>query len=159
MTKIEKGISIRFLMSGTFALVAVYLFILNRNGESEPPPKFHRELDQMAQAIDIEVDGVLENFGIEKAWVRRREINDRENHFLRIERRVAVPPRIVPIMVNRELNVLARRYHGRAVATENLKENSVTIHIILNQRVIQTVILTGETESRKENNEDQLKKI
>lgn len=148
MTDIERGTMIRLLISVTLAVIAVLLFILNRHVEGKTPEELEREFVLAAQTIDKEVDIVLEHFGIEKAWVRKKEISDPERHFTRVERLVAIPPTIIPAMMNRQLNALAGRYQGRAVATENLKENSITIHIILQQSVIQTIILKVKPESK-----------
>ncbi len=150
---------IRLLLSVTLAVIAVGLFILNREAEVKTPAELEREFILSSSAIDKEVDLVLDQFGIEKTWVRKREISDPGGRFRRVERRVAVPPDVLPAMLNRELNSLARRFRGRAVATENLKENSVTIQIILQQTVIQTVIVKVNPEIDRKEPGGQLKKI
>ena len=159
MKKIEKGTLIRLSLSIALALLAAGLFILNRANEVKTPDELEQEFALSAQTIDKEVDVILDHFGIEKTWVRRKEIKDPRGLFRRVERRVAVPPNIIPALMNRELNSLARRFQGRAVATENLKENSVTIHIILRQIVIQTVILKVNPEIERKEPSGQLKKV
>ncbi len=159
MAKIEQGTLIRLLGCAVLGVTVVGLFIFNRMGEINSPQEPDQDFAFSVQAIDKEVDVVLGHFGIEKSWVRRKEIKDSSRHFIRVERRVAIPPHVVPAMMNRELNSLAHRFHGRAVATENLRDNSVTIHIILQQTVIQTVILKINPEIEKKEPGAQLKKV
>ena len=45
------------------------------------------------------------------------------------------------ISLNVAFNQLAKRYDGRAIASENLKENTVTIHIEIEGYIIQTIIV------------------
>ena len=52
---------------------------------------------------------------------------------------------IVPVDVNAALNATAHRYRARAVASENLRLHSVTIHLELDGAVVHTVILKSIT--------------
>ena len=159
MKTVEKGIAVRLSISISLALVAAVLFVLNNAREQKTPEALEREFELSSRTIDKEIDLVLDHFGIEKTWVRRKEINDPAGIFRRIERRVAIPASVIPALLNRELNSLAHRFRGRAVATENLKENSVTIHIILQQTVVQTLILKVNPEIQKKKSDDESKKV
>ena len=61
-----------------------------------------------------------------------------------------IPPDVLPVQLNQALNSMARRYHGRAIASENLKENSVTIHIELEGYIVETIILRPSPELRRQ---------
>lgn len=154
----NKNTIYRITASILLAWIAVLLFILNRE-ETKSPEELQQEFVQSAQSIDKEIDGILEGFGVQKAWIRRREIAGSTEAFARIERRVLIPPTIVPVLINREFNLLAKRFRGRAVATENLKENTVTIHILLHQSVIQTIILKYHTETPTKGTREQRKQV
>ena len=133
------------------------LFILNRE-DTKTPEELQQEFSLSAQGIDKGIDDILDHFGVEKEWVRKKNIEGGDGRFHRVERRVLIPPTIIPAMVNREMNLLARRFQGRAVATENLKENTVTIQILLYQSVIQTVILKTDQNIPTKDTREQTKK-
>jgi hypothetical protein len=137
----SKGIIWRLAISIVLGASAVLLFILNRDEEVVTAEEMQRQFSVSVQSIDAEVDGILEKFGVEKGWIKRSEIPATGGGLARIERHVLIPPTVVPVLVNREFNLLARRFQGRVVATENLKENTVTIHILLHQSIIHTIIL------------------
>ena len=91
--------------------------------------------------IDREVDTVLAHFGIEQAWVKKSSISLANSPIMRVERRVAIPRDVLPVQMNVALSAVAKKYSARAIASENVKENSVTIHIELQGFVVQTIIL------------------
>lgn len=159
MKALSKSTIVRLAISVVLASATVFLFILNREEQAKNSEELQQEFTLSAQTIDREIDGILEHFGIERDWVQKKNINGGDSHFLRIERRVLIPPSVVPALVNREMNILAHRFQGRAVATENLKENTVTIHIVLHQSVIQTVILKVDQNIQPKGSREQAKKI
>jgi hypothetical protein len=158
MKLVDRSAVYRLTASILLAAVAVALFILNRE-ESKSPEGLQQEFTRSAQSIDKEIDVILEGFGVQKAWIKKREIAVSGEGFARIERRVLIPPTIVPVLINREFNLLAQRFRGRAVATENLKENTVTIHILLHQSIIQTIILKYHTETPAKGRREQRKQV
>jgi len=149
---------IRLSASVVLACLAVALFILNREEQVKAPQELQREFLVSARAIDKGVDDILDRFGVEKTWIRKKQLTADER-FTRVERRVVIPPSIIPAMVNREMNLLAHRFQGRAVATENLRENTVTIQIILDRSVIQTVILKIDQNIQPKDAREQSKEI
>ncbi len=137
----EKGVIFRLLLAAALGCAALALFFLSMPDPERTPDQLRQEFSASLPAIDHEVDSVLTRFGIEQAWVRKRQIAVPEQNFVRTERRVAVPPEVVPAIMNVAFNSMAHRFGGRAVATENVKENSVTIHIELQKVIVQTIIL------------------
>jgi hypothetical protein len=91
--------------------------------------------------VDSAVEKVLEKFQIDKSWIKRTDISIPRSSQKRIERKVAIPPEIIPALMNVELKRMADKYNLQVSATENLKENMVTIHIHDNRKIIETVIL------------------
>jgi hypothetical protein len=139
--RFEKGIFFRLLISVLLAGAAVTLFFLSRPVLVKPLDESKQELVTLLQEIDREVDTVLVRFKIEKNWIRKRQIPLTNSGIFRIERQVAILKDVIPVQINVALNTMARRYQGRAIASENLKENSVTIHIEVQGYIVQTVIL------------------
>jgi hypothetical protein len=158
LKSIDRKVIYRLTASILLASAAGLLFILNRQ-ENKMPEDLQQEFDLSVREIDREVDNILENFGIERTWIQRKEIAGIDDGFTRIERRVLIPPTIIPVLINREFNLLAKRFHGKAVATENLRENSVTIHIVLHQSVIQTIILKTHQDIRSKGIREQRKNV
>jgi hypothetical protein len=153
--KFERPIVVRLALSLLLGVTAAGLFFLNRislttperrevtagpatagqNGAERP------ELPLLYGEIDREVDSVLVRLGIEESWMHRREIQVPNARFPRIERRVLVPKDLATVIINAAFNEMAKRYNGRAIASENLRENHVTIHIEVAGTIVQTIIL------------------
>jgi hypothetical protein len=135
------GVALRLLASVLLAAAALTLFLLQRATLEKPPEVRQRNVREMVAAIDREVDSVLTRFRVEPRMVRKTQVPIPNAEMSRTERRVSLPPDVVPVQVNQVLNAMARRYSGRAIASENIKENTVTIHIELEGYIVQTIIL------------------
>ncbi len=148
----DKGTIARIAVALLLAGAAATLFLMNRR-EAPPPAAVERDRGginaQDVGALDRDVDTVLARFGIEQTWVRKREVAIPNTSWKRLERRVAIPVDVVPIQVNHALNTVAKRYHGRAVASENSKENTLTIHLELGGIILQTIILKPNSQLRR----------
>ena len=147
--KFEKGVLIRVFVSVALAGAALMLFLIERSALVQPPEVRQRNVREIALDLDREVDSVLVRFRIEKRWIRKTRIPIPNAELSRTERRVVIPPDVLPVQMNQMLNAMARRYSGRAVASENLKENSITIHIELEGYLVQTIILKPDPELRR----------
>ncbi len=150
---IDKGTLGRLVIAGLLALVALVLFLLPREHGPAPPtaeePAIDSELLQRAAQLDRDIDTVLARFGIEPEWVRKREIPLPGKELVRWERRVAIPPDMLPIQLNLAFNAVAKRYNGRAIASENSKDNSVTIHVELDGLILQSIILKPSSQLQR----------
>lgn len=139
---LERTLLIRLGVSLLLAAAALGLFWVSRSGfSSTPHPEKHELTQSLANDLDHEVDSVLARFKIEKAWVRKSSTPLSNGSFARIVRRVAIPRDVVTVQMNVAFNSMAKKYNGRAVASENLKDNSVTIHIEMQGYIVQTIIL------------------
>lgn len=143
----NKGTTIRLIISILLAGGALIIFLVSRKNVSEIPrpsgvsSEHLKAIALTAGDIDRQVDTVLSHFGIENEWIQKRQILLPDGPLQRIERRIAIPRDIVPVQLNQALNIMAKRFNAYAVASENLKENTVTIHIKLEGIVTQTLIL------------------
>jgi len=150
----DKSILIRIALSIVLAAAALGLFLLNQRKASLQPnteeiQQHQRELSSILGKIDHDVDSILTRFGIEKEWIQKRQLPLEKVQLTRTERRVAIPQQVLPITMNAAFNTLAKRYKGRAVASENLKENTVAIHIEIEGYIIQTIIVKPTSELRR----------
>lgn len=147
--KFNKSIFFRFLIISILAASAFGLRLM-----VDEPPQTSEQIEQNFSRkiveIDREVDSILVRFRIEKNWCRKKLIPITGTNLDRIEKRVLIPPEIMPILINRELNLMAQRYGGRAIGSENSKENSVTIHIKLEGYILETIILKTSKDLQRE---------
>ena len=145
----EKAVIFRLLLAAALGCAALVLFLLSMPNSERTPEQLRQEFSASLPAIDQEVDSVLSRFGIEREWVRKRQVTVPDQDFIRTERRVAVPPDVVPAIMNVAFNSMAHRFGGRAVATENIKDNTVTIHIEVQKVIVQTIILKTSQNLKK----------
>jgi hypothetical protein len=85
------------------------------------------------------VDTLFATYGIRRPWVRSWQVHTPDRKFVRIQRRVYVPPEFVSPSFNLELNRRLAEYGARAIATERTKENTVTMHIMKDRTVVESI--------------------
>jgi hypothetical protein len=151
LPKFDKGIFFRFLVSLLLAAAALGLFLYSRGtlGERAGTPPV--AVGRLLGPIDREVDSLLSRFGVDPRSVRRKDFRIPNTELSRVERRVVIPVSALSIQMNVAFSAMVRRYGGRAVASENLAEGTVTIHLELGGYVIETIVLKSERQpARKE---------
>lgn len=111
------------------------------NVVAKPETKEPEFLQINLDAIDVQVDSLLVKHGILLKAVRKKKIQSKESNFVRIERQVPTPTGLVSILMTADFHAMAKRYDGRAIASENLKENTVTIHIEAGRNIVQSLVL------------------
>jgi hypothetical protein len=162
---IHRPMVIRTVISLLLGAAALGLFFLNRISllrpdRSSAPTASHEargagpggnrpDMPAALGELDREVDSVLIRFGIQSSWIRKKEIALPNAPYPRIERRVLMPNDIATVSMNAAFNAMAKRYDGRAVASENLKGNYVTIHIETAGSIVQTIILKPTANLRR----------
>lgn len=146
----KKRYVLRLTLSIVVSGVALALFLMSRASFMKRHDIALQELSpDIVNSVDCEVDTVLTHFQIERAWIKKKVIFVPNSGLSRVERRVSIPQDILPVQVNVAMNAMAKRHDGRAIASENLKENSVTIHIEMRGQIIQTIILMTNREIRR----------
>ena len=158
--RFEKSIIIRLLISAALACIALLLFVISNrtlttsDGHDDTLPATTKAevSSAVANTIDNQVDSVLARFNIERTWIKKKSVPVVNSAVNRIERHVMIPPDVIPVQMNHALNIMAQRFNGKAIASENLKENSVTIHIEMQGYIIQTLILKPNATLRRAEN-------
>jgi hypothetical protein len=127
---------------------AAALFLLSRpsvpgstGGGAAPGPAASPDRQATIALVDRQIDSVLARFGIAADAVKKRSYTIPDENFTRTERLVPLPDTIAPVSVNAAMNELAKRHGGRAVAAENARLGTVTIHVELDGIVVHTIIL------------------
>jgi hypothetical protein len=154
--KFSNGIIGRVILSVVLAAGAVGLFLLQqpKSLPAPPPPKVRTERSDWRTSlpdIDREIDTMLVHYGIEKSYCKKKLYPIPGSELSRTERKIEMPADILPVQLNQELNAMAHKYDGRAIASENMKEHIVTIHLEIDGYIIQTLVLhSNATLKRKE---------
>jgi hypothetical protein len=138
-----------FLKIGGSALVAgilVALFLLGRPGgppsnPDAPAPDTGRDRQAAIALLDRQIDTVLARFNVVPGSVTKRSFGVPEENFTRTERLVPLSDTVAPVSVNAAMNEMAHAHGGRAIASENPRLGTVTIHIEVDGVVVHTVIL------------------
>lgn len=150
--KIDKGILFRTIISIVLGLGGVAFFLAHQYGvgpmgkqvaASEGSPRRQQasaDWREQLPAMDAEIDTAIVHSGIQKWWVKKKLFPVTDANFSRVERRIEVPRELLIIEMNTSLNELAHRYNGRAIASENLREHLVTVHVDIAGFVVQTII-------------------
>jgi len=155
----DKSIFFRFLIVLAAAGAALIVFLADQSLAKKQSKQAPLNITSATREIDRAVDSVLAQFRIDKNWCRKRNVEIPGTNFNRVERKVLIPPEIIPVQMNQALNMIAQRYGGRAIGSENLRENSVTIHIKLEGYIIQTIILKTSKDLKRTTEKKQQKKI
>jgi hypothetical protein len=151
---LEKANVIRIFVIFILAAAIAVLLFLNKTGIPEQIQ--HETVVAQSEYTISEVDSfvsvVLGKFQIDANSIKRSEIS--VNGQKRVERKVSLPLHIVPALVNVEFKRMAENYNLQVAATENLKENTVTIHIHDNRKIIETIILKITKGQQKQNRKE-----
>jgi hypothetical protein len=139
--KFDWGVAVRVACLLLLLTAAIGL-IVNKHLEKQQPQQTPQSIDWKNDLpkIDAGIDTVFAHFGIPENPKRKRAIPIPDAPVSRIERRIDLPAGVMPVELNQALNNLAQQFGARAIASENLHDHIVTIHIVVNNYIIQTVI-------------------
>ncbi len=127
----------KFILAGLLAVLALVLFLLNGSG---PSPDLRAIVYKgNIKDITVIVDTVLARHGIDKSSVKTWQVKGPDKKFLRVERRVEVPPEFISLNFNQELSERLSGIGLHLVATERTKENTVTMHVKKDDTILQSI--------------------
>ena len=136
----------KFILAAALAVVAAVLFLLDAT--------LPVSIDQRAEIVrsqlpDVNtvVDTLLARYGIPRDRVKTRQVQIPGGKFVRMERRVSVPPEFISVSFNRDLAGMIGHLGAQAIATERTKENTVTMHIRQDGRIIESITFVVVTPS------------
>ncbi|MBI5476992.1 MAG: hypothetical protein HY964_09700 [Ignavibacteriales bacterium] len=127
-----------------FSCFAVQVLSQSANNTNDELKSFK----DRAFKIDAEVDSILSRAQIKPDAIKKKTINTTDPEIKRIERKINVQENFSTIEFNQAINMMAQKYGGRAIGSENTKEKSVAIHIKLDRYIIETVILKMITKTK-----------
>ncbi len=124
-------------------LAACSLVLLMANQVTDTIEKKSLRKEQQArpllQDINQVVDTLLDRYRIAPKWVNSWGVFSRDRRFIREERRAYVPPRFISVDFNHDLSRELAKYDVRVVGTERTKEMSVSMHMIHNGMVVESI--------------------
>ncbi len=127
----------KVVLAGTLAVLALVLFLLVTSGSTPDRRAIIYKGD--IHDITVVVDTILARYGIDRSAVKTRQVRSPDKKFLRVERRVEVPPEFVSVNFNRDLSEKLDAMGLRLVATERTKENTVTMHVKKDDTILQSI--------------------
>lgn len=120
---------------------ALVLFMANRVTEKIEQKSSLREvqLRPLLQQVNEVVDTLLDRFQVDRKWVTSWNVFARDKGFIRQERRVYVPSKFVSLDFNHDLARELAPYGVRVIASERTREMSVSMHMIHERMVIESI--------------------
>ena len=120
---------------------ALVLFMANRVTEKIEQKSSLREvqLRPLLQQVNEVVDTLLDRFQVDRKWVTSWNVFTRDKRFIRQERRVYVPSKFVSLDFNHDLARGLSPYGVRVIASERTREMSVSMHMIHEGMVIESI--------------------
>lgn len=140
---LDRHLAVRLGAAALLAAAAVTLFVFTRSAPAGPPPAALNDIRLAVPTVERTVDSILAAFDIRRQAVRRTAFS--AGGLERIERRIDVSPAFPSIQLNQALNRAVTPFGGRVVASENLKERLVTLHVELGGTIVETVVLRTVT--------------
>lgn len=122
-------------------VVALVLFALDKSIERTSPPALgsHNPARPLLSQIDSIVDTLFTRYQIDASGVKSWGVFTRDKRFIRRERRVYVPPQFISLDFNHDLSRQLSEIGVRIVATERTKESTVSMHIISEGMIVETI--------------------
>ena len=102
--------------------------------------KQNKPIKNLAELVK-EIDSVLVEYGIKEKFINKKILSADNSDFIRSERRINITPDIITIEINKQLNQLAKKYGGKAIGSENIKKNLVTIDLVFDNEIYHSIIL------------------
>lgn len=131
----------RLVVVAMLAVGSLLLFMANRITE-----KIERKAAQkvtqarpLLASVNEVIDTLLERYRIERTWIKSWSVLTPSRKFIREERRVYVPPRFISLDFNHDLSRELAKYDLHVVATERTKESTVSMHIINDRMIIESI--------------------
>lgn len=137
--------ALRIAAALLLAATALALFLLDHGPGSPDTTSSAYDPATVITRLDGGIDSVLAAFRVDTSRIRKRDVSVNGDRFARTERYIRIPPDFAPAVVNAALNDMARKYGARAVASENLRARTVTIHIEFGEILVHTIIMRYET--------------
>jgi hypothetical protein len=132
----------RVVAVGMLVTGSLVLFMANRVTEKIEKKSALREAQShpLSKPIANAIDTLLHRYQIKNRWVKSWNVLTPDRRLIRSERRVYVPPRFISLDFNHDLSRELARFDARVVATERTKESTVSMHVIVEGMIVESII-------------------
>jgi hypothetical protein len=136
------SLRLRLMILGALALAAVVLLLALRVRDKVEARTLMSEAAARPVLVEIDarVDSLLDRHDIKQEWRKSWTVTNPAKKFIRKERRIFVPARFVSLDFNHELSRELSGLHARLVATERTRESTVTMHILVDETIIESLV-------------------
>ncbi len=137
----SRGLRIRVIAAVMLAACSLVLLMAEKVTETIEKRSLQREQQArpLLQQINLVIDTLLDRYQIEPKWVTSWGVYSRDRRFIRQERRAYVPPRFISVDFNHDLGRELAKYDVRVVGTERTKEMAVSMHMIHDGMVVESI--------------------
>jgi hypothetical protein len=132
----------RVVAVGMLVTGSLVLFMANRVTEKIEKKSALREAQShpLSKPIANAIDTLLHRYQIKNRWVKSWNVLTPDRRLIRSERRVYVPPRFISLDFNHDLSRELARFGARVVATERTKESTVSMHVVVDGMIVESII-------------------
>lgn len=102
-------------------------------------------IDSVNKGIDL----IYQKFHIESANIRKGEKEIAGTGLKYREFKISIPAKLPVILLNRELNVLAKKFGGEAYGSENTKKKTIILNVKYGDYITHSILLILPKETRK----------
>ena len=131
----------RLVVAGMLAVGSLVLLMANRVTEKIEKKTALKaaQARPLLQLVNAAVDTLLDRDRIDEKWVKSWSVFTPTRKFIREERRIYVPPRFISVDFNHDLADMLSKYGVRVVATERTRESTVSMHVINDGMIIESI--------------------
>lgn len=120
----------RALIAVVLGLVALVFLFLDLLLQSPASARSYPLSPSMAASVQAAIDTLLDHYGIERSGIKTWRILSADKKPVRVEQRIPVTKEFPSLVFNFELQRMLQPLGAQVFATERLKDNIVTMHVI-----------------------------
>ena len=130
------------------SVTALVLFALDQSTEriTQPSPGKQIPPRPLLNQIDSVIDTLFNRYQIDGERAKSWSVFGRDKRFIRKERRVYVPPKFISLDFNHDLGRRLSDFNARVVATERTKESTVSMHVLNDGMIIESILFVVNRE-------------
>ncbi len=148
----DRGLRVRIWIAGILSVIIVLLFVAERFVTLVQPnleKMENRRETASVESLQEDVDRILDNYGIQQDWIRRRTVEVGDQGQVRDLWLVKVPHDLPFASLNLDLQNMAETYQGKAFAVENVKEAEIALHITFRNTIRYSLIFNPTADVRR----------
>jgi hypothetical protein len=135
-----RPVTVRLAAALVMTVAAALLLFL----DVQSPPRAQSRSASFSPAasggIQAAVDSMLRRYGISRSAVRTWNVLSREKKVVRVAQQIEVSRDFPSLVFNDQLQRMLEPVEAHVVATERLKDNSVTMHIVCGGRTVRSLV-------------------